>query len=299
MSLYDQGSAAANALREALTNFDSSVDSLVEISALTKGRYDLEIRMLSEIDGMINGMNSQLDASIEKIQEDQRTDEENAKYFYDAAVALFSDLKGMTDPAMIAEAVAEIDRLLNKSYGYLGEEDQADQAFQYIGFLERVQLLGEGLLEEARQAVIDEGIALREMVGDVMQNIEDPLLLVASGLGMSADDLSMAAAELTSAANAVSLVNPVGSGGARLDPTGDGSTGNTAAVNVAVEMDSTGVEGAIRVGISSIGSDISRSMSSLSRAVMALADAAAAAASRGGGEVGGTIQPVKGGSVLM
>lgn len=206
MTLFEAGQKSAEVLREALDSYDGSIESIKTITELTAQRFDMELRMLAEIDAAWASINSTLGNSYEKIAADMRSPEENYNYYRSQAEALAASLPGMTDPTMIAATVAQIDRYMNQSYGIMrGRDDLTDEeknalSQEYLDFITEVNAEANRLVEQAREEVLEDSRLLREDVRVVADEIKDPLLFVAGQLGLSAEMLQAAALALSGAA---------------------------------------------------------------------------------------------------
>lgn len=210
------GTLAGEALREAIDNFDHSVESAVELSNLVAQRYQLEIAMLAEVDAAIRSIDTTLGATREKIQQDLRSDEENYYYYKQLAEQGAANLRNITDPTLLAQAVAEIDRYVNQAYGYATDEQRQAIGPEFITFLDEVQRIATENAAAAREQILAESDAFRQDIRDTVTAIGDPLLFVANSLGISADELSAAADDLSASADRLGRAG--GPPGDQLDP---------------------------------------------------------------------------------
>lgn len=199
-------------LDETLSKFDGSIAAVMELAQLSGQHYENELNALMALDDALSSINATYGQSIERMEAEFRTGDENYEYYRKLAENSAASLMGMSDPELIRQTMEDINRWTNQAYGYLTDEQRASMGPEVIDFLKHVRDLGGDRIEKAREEILSDAEAFREEIGAAAQDIKDPLLLVADELGLSAEDLKLAAEDLSTSADALIAAGAPGTG---------------------------------------------------------------------------------------
>lgn len=183
--------------REQLATILELTDSLDRYYSIREQAFDAEIAALLHIQAIAEGVADSLKALRDRIIGDTSTDEENYNRFKAEADQLAIDLATMTDPDLIAETVAEIERLTSLAWGLLDESQKTKMADDFLTFLlgvEDIALARLGIA--ADEAVAGTEFTPEEILLRFNELVTDPLILVAGIQEMAALKLDVAADKL-------------------------------------------------------------------------------------------------------
>jgi TP901 family phage tail tape measure protein len=200
--------------REAYTAIMDMTDSLDTYYDVRTKIFDAEIAALLHIQSIAEGVSNSLQALRDRIIGETSTDEENYNRYKAEADQLTVDLATMTDPDLIAETVAEIERLTSLAWGLLDESQKEKMGADFLTFLEGVEAIAlERLNLAADDAVANTAFTPEEILARFNDLVTDPLILVAGVQGIAALKLDSAADKLLSVTGADYSIN--------VDPAGD------------------------------------------------------------------------------
>ena len=195
-SLTDTYFEQGMAVRDLAAGLDASVSSVQALADANANRMQIELQLLGQLDAAAASIEQTLGGTIESITLDLLDQEGKYDRIRGQAEALAASLDSMMDPTRIEETVAEIDRLTNAAYGLLDDSQRADMGQEFIGFLQDVEALAQAKLDQARQDVVTESAALRDV-------IESAFSKFAGQISQAASTMQSAASTMQSAANSI------------------------------------------------------------------------------------------------
>jgi len=188
---------------ELTDHLDSYYDIMEEADEIRQAAFDAEIQALLHIQSIAEGVSNSLKALRDTIIGDTSTDEENYNRYKAEADALVVDLATMTDPDLIAETVAEIERLTSLAWGLLDESQKEKMAVDFLTFLQGVEDIALARLGiAADEAVAGTEFTPEEILSRFNELVTDPLILVAGVQELAALKLDSAADKLLAATGA-------------------------------------------------------------------------------------------------
>lgn len=214
MTMRDSLIASGSEIQDLIAGFDGTAGSVIDIADRVRSRYEMELEYLGLIDRVMVDVVSRMAGLRESILSDLSTPEENYARYKGQADELAAQLLKMTDPEQIQATVAEIERLTRRAYGTLSDEQKGVMGQEFLDFIDEVSTIAQGRLTLAREEALADAEDLRTQLEEWMTTIGDPLLLVATELGISAQMLEDAANVL----NPPSTGGPGGGGGGGRGP---------------------------------------------------------------------------------
>lgn len=175
MSLADALAEMQSALMDAIVAFDGSPNQLQQIGLMVNAIREGEIRLLTQIDNIQQGINANLDsleAKIRGLTEGPQT----AEQIFREANALIGDVLTATDSGQIAEIERRFTALINS----LPEADQIALQTPLLNMIEGFREAVNLMLDGQRQDTIDNGEQSRELVDIFLNDIGDPLDVLAN-----------------------------------------------------------------------------------------------------------------------
>lgn len=159
---------------DALNAFDGSPQQLTEIGNLALSIRQQELTALSLIDSVAKGLNANLDRLLADTKATIQGPRAAEAILFDAR-ALIAAVAQASTPEQIAKIGADFEALIRS----LSPEDTKRFGTSTLAIIEAFKAASNTALEQAKQAVIDSGAAIREMAGNFAAMI-DPLALIAS-----------------------------------------------------------------------------------------------------------------------
>jgi len=167
-------SRTSSDLFDAITNFDGSPEQLVEIGNLALSVRQQELNALSLIDSVAKGLNASLDRLLADTQATISGPRKAEDVLFDAR-ALIATVSQAGTPEEIAKIGQEFEALIRS----LSPEDTKAFGTSTLAIIEAFKQASNTALEQAKQAVLDSGAAIRQMV-DGFADLLDPLTIIAN-----------------------------------------------------------------------------------------------------------------------
>lgn len=173
-SVVDTLTRLTSGLDDAIRNFDGSPQQLVEIGNLAQSIREQELSALTLIDSVAKGLNANLDRLLEDTRRTIEGPRAAEDILFDAR-ALISTVSKAQTPEEIAEIGQQFEALIRQ----LTPDDVKDFGTSTLAIIEAFQAASNTALDNAKQAILDSGEAIRDMVDGFAQMI-DPLEIIAS-----------------------------------------------------------------------------------------------------------------------
>ena len=170
-------------LDDAIRNFDGSPEQLIQIGNLAQQVRLGEIELLTQIDSIQKGLNANLDRLLADTKATISGPRTAEAILFDAR-ALIDTVSRAQTPEEIAQIGADFEALIRS----LSPEDTARFGTSTLAIIEAFQAAANSSLDGARQAVLDSGEAIREMVTGFAAFL-DPLTIIASSNERAAEAL--------------------------------------------------------------------------------------------------------------
>ena len=190
-SVVETLSRMTSGLDDAMRDFDGSPEQLIAIGQLAMSVRQQELIALATIDAVAKGLNVNLDRLREDVVRNIEGPRSAADILFDAR-ALIADVAAATTPEEIAQIGADFEALIRQ----LTPEDQIAFRTSTLAIIDEFKAQSNIALDAARQAVIDSGQAIRDMV-DGFAALLDPLTILVNDNTRAADAL-VAIADYTS-----------------------------------------------------------------------------------------------------
>ncbi len=199
-SLGDAMGRTGDALRNAEASFDGSVAGLEAMRDAAGEFGAAALAMLNSIAAARQSIEDTLSGSLEALLTGGMSPEEQYEYYSTRAEDLANSLDDLTDPAEIAAAIAEINRLTNLAFGVADPAQQDQIREEFIEFLEGVGEAAGGMLDDIEDRAMDDVDALADIVipalagsAEAMQDAAETMLDAATILAGSLPVLTAAA----------------------------------------------------------------------------------------------------------
>jgi len=194
-SVVETLSRLTSGLDDAMRNFDGSPEQLVAIGNLAMSIRQQELVALATIDSVAKGLNT----SLARLREDVVRNIEGPRAAKDIlfdARALIAKVASATTPEEIAQIGQDFEALIRS----MSPEDQIAYRTSTLAIIDAFKVQSNIALDAAKQAVLDSGAAIRDMV-DGFADLLDPLTILVN-------DNTRAADALVAIAEAVTDPNP-------------------------------------------------------------------------------------------
>lgn len=175
-------------LTNAILNFDGSADSLTEIGNIMVAVREGEIRYLTQLDALQKGLNANLDALKADIIGLTAPDLD-ATQILGQARGLISEVQFSTS----AEDVADIGQQFNALIRSLGEEDQVFNQGMILALINDFQRAANSVIDQFRTDAVDNADSMRDLVDVFLNDIGDPLSIIAATNERAAQALELLA----------------------------------------------------------------------------------------------------------
>lgn len=175
-------------LTNAILNFDGSADSLTEIGNIMVAVREGEIRYLTQLDALQKGLNANLDALKADIIGLTAPDLD-ATQILGQARGLISEVRFSTS----AEDVADIGQQFNALIRSLGEEDQVFNQGMILALINDFQRAANSVIDQFRTDAVDNADSMRDLVDVFINDIGDPLSIIAATNERAAQALELLA----------------------------------------------------------------------------------------------------------
>lgn len=203
-------------IRVAARHFDGSFESLMALSQETEAYFQMQMRLLSQIQAAGEQVSAIIGGSIERIAMSQMTQQEQRQYLLGQRADLMAELRTAQSPEEITRLVAEIERITSTVFDSLNEGGQRRTAEGFMEYLESVQEIAQARLDRAAseaerdaqrtQAQISEflsaGTAVVEGIGSTIPGFQG----AADRMGYAADTM------LTAASTPITITADYGQG---------------------------------------------------------------------------------------
>ena len=179
-------------LMDAVANFDGSIESLQQIGAIAMTIREGELKLLAQIDGVMQGLNASLDklkADILAVGQPAATGEE----IFNSAAALINTVAAARTPEEVAQIGQQFEALIRS----LSEADQLSNQSELARMIEVFRGAANDTLAAQRQEVLDNAEQTRNMLDGFLTRIGDTLDIIAGSNQAAADSLAIIAGENT------------------------------------------------------------------------------------------------------
>jgi hypothetical protein len=173
-----------SSLMDAIVGFDGSPEQLTQIGNLAMAIRQGELQLLAQIDSIQKGINANLDSLEAKIRGLSEPDA-TAEQIFREANALIGDVLTATSASEIAGIEQQFTNLINS----LTEEDQLALQTPLLNMIEGFRGAVEQMLDEQRENAIENGENSRELVDIFLNDIGDPLDVLANSNVTVAEEL--------------------------------------------------------------------------------------------------------------
>jgi len=173
-SVVETLSRLTSDLADAMRVFDGSPEQLTRIGNLALSIRQQELNALSLIDSVAKGLNASLDRLLADTQATIKGPQAPEQILFDAR-ALIATVSQAQTPEDIAKIGQEFEALIRS----LSPEDTKAFGTSTLAIIEAFKQASNTALEQAKQAVLDSGAAIREMV-DGFADLLDPLTIIAN-----------------------------------------------------------------------------------------------------------------------
>ena len=171
-------------LMYAIVNFDGSIEALQQIGLIVSSVREGELKLLAQIDAIQKGITVSLERlknEILGIGKEQLTGEQ----LFNQAQALISALSSAASPGEVAALAQQFESIIRQ----IAPIDQAAMQGELVTLIETFQAAADATLDLQRQAVIDNAQAMRELVDVFINDIGDPLAIIAASNARAAEAL--------------------------------------------------------------------------------------------------------------
>jgi hypothetical protein len=175
-------------LMDAVENFDGSIESLQAIGQMAMVIREGELKLLAQIDGVMQGLNASLDklkADISALGQPAATGEQ----IFNRAARLIKTVGAARTPEEIAQIGQEFDALIRS----MDPADQLRNQLELLRMIDAFRLAANDNLAAQRQEVFDNAEKTRTMLDGFLTRIGDTLDIIAGSNQEATDWLALIA----------------------------------------------------------------------------------------------------------
>ncbi len=178
-TVWGQWSDAGEAVRSTAAAFDGSLSSAQALGSATSARYQTELALVGQIQGLLASTSAMFGDSIRTIE--MSILDSAGKYdFLRAEIdAAYASLGAAVDPQAIGDLASQINRLSMEAYGLLDADQKADVADEYTAYLEDVNRLTSDRLNASQAQVESQHNAMAAAIESAMQRVADTMMAAA------------------------------------------------------------------------------------------------------------------------
>lgn len=168
---FDRLGESAQGLADGLADVNwTDASSIQALAGQVQARYALELQLLQEIHGALDGLAANFGASIEEVQLSVMDRAQKYDYFAQQAAASFAALQTATDPAQIAQLAEDARQAAMSAYGLLDDAQKQQVSAEFIGFLEQTQGLAQEKLNAAQEQVLEQHRETAEVLAEALNH---------------------------------------------------------------------------------------------------------------------------------
>jgi site-specific recombinase len=170
-TLYDTFIDARQGLLDLQEGFDGSTESLDDLVAASADYAKAQLALVIQIRQLKGEIEGMFEDTATRIREQVMSEDQLYVELQRQADAAFEAMMLATDPEEVARYAAEINRLIERSFGLLSPEEQQAAAADYLANIERVNTAFQDKLDAMTDVLVEAGESDREFIQTALDEI--------------------------------------------------------------------------------------------------------------------------------